>query len=124
MTLDITVDVRSAVPPFEQIRRQIATVVDAGLLPPGSKLPTIRALAADLGVAAGTVARAYTELEAAGVVVSRRRTGTVIAENPGRAPVGTAVHDAAAVLAQRVRADGLDEDAAVAVLRAALARLP
>ena len=123
MALDITVDVRSAVPPFEQIRRQITAFVDAGLLPPGSRLPTIRALAADLGVAAGTVARAYTELEAAGTVTSRRRTGTVVTEGPRRAPVGAGVRDAAAELAQRARADGLDEDAVIAAIRAALARI-
>jgi DNA-binding transcriptional regulator YhcF (GntR family) len=120
--LDITVDVRSAGPPFEQIRRQITAFVDAGLLLPGSKLPTIRAVA-DLGVAAGAVARAYTELEAAGMVTSRRRTGTVVGDGTGRAPVGAGVRDAAAELAQRARADGPDEDAVIAVIRAALARI-
>ena len=82
MALDITVDVASPVPPYEQIRRQIADYVGSGLLAPGARLPTMRALAADLGVAVGTVARAYGELEAAGVVASRRRTGTVVIGGP------------------------------------------
>ena len=119
--MDITVDVRSGVPPFEQIRAQIATFVASGLLAPGTRLPTIRALAADLGVAAGTVARAYSELEAAGLVASRRRTGTVVAER-GSVPVEDGVLDAAAELAARARAAGLSEETVVALVRAALAR--
>src|SRR3954471_15362378 len=82
MALDIAVDVDSPVPPYEQIRRQIAAFVQGGLLVPGARLPTMRALAADLGVAVGTVARAYTELEAAGMVTSRRPTGTVVTGPP------------------------------------------
>jgi len=119
--VDITVDVRSGVPPFEQIRAQIATFVTSGLLAPGTRLPTIRALAADLGVAAGTVARAYSELEAAGLVTSRRRTGTVVAERSA-APVEDGVRDAAAELAAKARAGGLSEETVVALVRAALAR--
>jgi DNA-binding transcriptional regulator YhcF (GntR family) len=75
----ITIDLRSATPPYEQIRSQISSLVAIGDLAPGSRLPTVRSLAADLGVAVGTVARAYKELEAAGVVESRRRGGTIIA---------------------------------------------
>jgi GntR family transcriptional regulator len=119
--VNITVDVRSGVPPFEQIRTQIATFVTTGLLAAGTRLPTIRALAADLGVAAGTVARAYSELETAGLVTSRRRTGTVVAERTS-APVQDEVRAAAEVLAARARAGGLSEETVVALVRAALAR--
>jgi GntR family transcriptional regulator len=118
--VNITVDVRSGVPPFEQIRTQIATFVASGLLAPGTRLPTIRALAADLGVAAGTVARAYSELETAGLVTSRRRTGTVVAERTS-APVQDEVRAAAEVLAARARAGGLSEETVVALVRAAFA---
>lgn len=76
----LTVDPGSAVPPYEQIRSQIEAMVATGTLAPGDRLPSIRQLAHDLGIAAGTVARAYTELESAGLVVSRRRTGTVVAD--------------------------------------------
>jgi GntR family transcriptional regulator len=68
MSAGIFVDLRSAVPPYEQIRSQISSLVAVGALAPGSRLPTVRSLAADLGIAAGTVARAYKELEAAGLV--------------------------------------------------------
>ncbi|MDF9717844.1 GntR family transcriptional regulator [Nocardioides sp. ChNu-153] len=72
-------DPSSATPPFEQLRAQLASRVAAGELPPGERLPTVRALAADLGLAAGTVARVYRELEADGVVVTRGRSGTFVA---------------------------------------------
>ena len=54
------------------------------MLPVGARLPTIRQLAADLGLAAGTVARAYHELEVDGVIESRRRHGSFV-RGPGRA---------------------------------------
>ena len=79
MSAGIIIDLRSATPPYEQIRSQISSLVAVGDLAPGSRLPTVRSLAADLGVAVGTVARAYKELEAAGVVESRRRGGTIVA---------------------------------------------
>ncbi len=76
----LTVEPSSAVPPYEQIRGQIEAMVATGTLAAGDRLPSIRQLAHDLGLAGGTVARAYTELEQAGLVVSRRRTGTVVAD--------------------------------------------
>jgi GntR family transcriptional regulator len=74
----VEVDPDAATPPYEQIRSQLATMIEAGTLPVDMQLPTIRQLAGDLAVAPGTVARAYTELERAGLVVSRRRGGTVV----------------------------------------------
>lgn len=82
----LTVDPSSAIPPYEQIRSQIEAMVATGTLAPGDRLPSIRQLAHDLGLAGGTVARAYTELEQAGLVVSRRRTGTVVADGVAEAP--------------------------------------
>lgn len=64
---------------FDQIRSQIVDGVQAGTLAPGTRLPTVRDLAAELGLAVNTVARAYRELESAGVVETRRRFGTFIA---------------------------------------------
>ena len=84
MTAGISVDLGSATPPYEQIRAQIASLIALGTLAPGTRLPTVRSLAADLGIAAGTVARAYKELEQAGLIETRRRNGTVVAGTPGR----------------------------------------
>lgn len=66
-------------PPFDQLRSQIARRAATGDLAPGAKLPTVRALAAELGLATNTVARAYRELEADRVVVTEGRRGTFIA---------------------------------------------
>ena len=74
----LRVDAESPVPPYEQIRGQVATMVAAGVLPVGTRLPTIRQLAADLGLAAGTAARAYRELEQTGLIASRGRRGTFV----------------------------------------------
>ena len=71
--LRITVDLAAAEPPYEQVRAQVAGLIATGQLGEGDRLPTVRALAADLGLAVNTVARAYKELEAGGHVTTRRR---------------------------------------------------
>jgi DNA-binding transcriptional regulator YhcF (GntR family) len=78
----LSVDTESAVPPFEQIRVQIARLADSGALPAGARLPPIRQLSADLGLAPGTVGRAYRELETAGVISARGRHGSFITGEP------------------------------------------
>ena len=118
MSAALEVDVSSPVPPYEQIRAQVAGLVAAGRLRSGDRLPTVRALAADLGIATGTVARAYRELEATGVVSSRRRAGTVV--TGGTAPPDAAVAEAAAVLAARARDAGLEPAAVLDLVAAAL----
>ena len=74
----IDLDSASSTPPYEQIRSQLAADVDTGALQPGDRLPTVRRLAEDLGVAANTVARAYRELEQAGVIETRGRAGSFV----------------------------------------------
>jgi DNA-binding transcriptional regulator YhcF (GntR family) len=90
--MDVSIDPGSAVPPFEQLRSQIAGRVASGDLPAGTRLTPVRRLAAELGLAANTVARAYRELEADGVVATHGRGGTVVrsvvlssADGPGLA---------------------------------------
>ena len=75
----VEIDTASAVPPFEQLRVQVAAMVSSGALAPGAKLPTVRQLATDLGLAPGTVGRTYRELEADGVITTRGRHGTFVA---------------------------------------------
>ncbi|MEO6880521.1 MAG: GntR family transcriptional regulator [Mycobacteriaceae bacterium] len=74
----LAVSTTDPTPPYEQLRRQLMDLVTSGVLSPGERLPPVRQLAADLGLAVGTVARTYRELEAAGVVISRRGAGTRI----------------------------------------------
>ncbi|WP_148574303.1 GntR family transcriptional regulator [Nocardioides caldifontis] len=76
--MNLIVDTASAVPPYEQVRAQIAQQVADGELPAGTKLATVRQLAEDLGLAPNTVARAYKELEADGVIETHGRRGTFV----------------------------------------------
>ncbi|GAB3455713.1 GntR family transcriptional regulator [Kineococcus endophyticus] len=115
--LRVLVDTASAVPAYEQLREQVTTLVTTGSLREGDRLPAARALAADLGLAVGTVQRAYRELELAGTVVSRRRTGTVVA---ARVSVEEDVRWAAEGFVERALDSGLTPDQALDVVRAAL----
>ena len=84
----LRVDPASPVPPYEQIRAQMATMITTGVLPPDTRLPAIRQLAGDLGLASGTVARAYRELEQGGMIETNGRRGTFVIgpeEQPRRA---------------------------------------
>ena len=87
MILDV--DPASPVPAYEQVRSQLAEMILAGALPAGHRLPPIRQLAADLGLAPGTVGRVYQELEASGLVISRVRHGTTVAAGIATLPDGT-----------------------------------
>lgn len=74
----ITVDADDPTPPFEQIRAALAAEITSGRLAGGHRLPTVRQIAGDLHVAVGTAARAYRELEEAGLVETRRSQGTLV----------------------------------------------
>ncbi|HET6422622.1 MAG TPA: GntR family transcriptional regulator [Planctomycetaceae bacterium] len=65
---------------YLQIVQQIKYLVASGRLTPGTELPAIRVLAEQLVVNPNTVARAYRELEAAGIVEKRRTAGTYVSE--------------------------------------------
>lgn len=78
----IRIDHATPVPPFEQIRAQLALHVAAGRLTPGDKLPAIRDLAQELDVSTNTVARAYRELINAGIAEAAGRRGTRITAAP------------------------------------------
>ncbi|MGW1994164.1 GntR family transcriptional regulator [Embleya sp. NPDC001921] len=113
----ITVDPASPVAPFEQIRAQLAEQARAGTLPAGTRLPTVRGLAGDLGLAPNTVARAYRELEADGVIETRGRSGSFVAA------VGDTAHraasEAALEYAHRAHRLGLTRDEAITTALAA-----
>lgn len=112
----ITIDTSLAEPPYDQIKRQIAALVADGRLTPGDKLPTVRRLADDLGLAPNTVARAYRELEAAGVIDTRGRAGSFISGDER----SRAARQAAAEFAQRSRDLGLSDAEAIELIARAL----
>jgi len=89
----VLVDPDAAKPLFDQLRTQIIDGVRDGKLPPGTRLPTVRELAGRLGLAVNTVARAYRELESAGILETRGRFGTFVARaDPADAAMATAAH--------------------------------
>jgi DNA-binding transcriptional regulator YhcF (GntR family) len=96
-------DPASDVPPFEQLRTQLASRAATGELAPGTRLPTVRTLAAELHLAVNTVARAYRELEVDGVVTTEGRRGTfVAASHAGRSADARAAAASYAAAARQV----------------------
>ncbi|MGV0849644.1 GntR family transcriptional regulator [Mycolicibacterium phlei] len=89
---------------FDQLRSQIIEAVRDGRLPPGTRLPTVRDLAGQLGLAVNTVARAYRELESAGIVETRGRFGTFIARAD---PADAAMASAATAFVSAAKALGV-----------------
>ncbi|MFP1628670.1 GntR family transcriptional regulator [Streptomyces sp. 5K101] len=124
MTLNITIDPEAADAPYEQVRAQISERARSGELPVGYRLPTVRGLAEELGLAANTVAKAYRALESDGVIETRGRNGTFVAAAGDAAARQAAA--AAAAYAAEVRRLGLSREEALAAaneaLRAAYAR--
>ncbi|MCV7235938.1 GntR family transcriptional regulator [Mycobacterium branderi] len=110
------IDEQAGRPLFDQIRTQIIEAIRTGTLPPGTRLPTVRELAGELGLAVNTVARTYRELEAAGVVETRGRFGTFVARAD---PSDSAMAAAANAYADVARGLGLSKDEALRYLDAA-----
>jgi DNA-binding transcriptional regulator YhcF (GntR family) len=116
------------VPPYEQLREQIAGLIATGELTAGTRLPPVRQLAADLGLAGGTIARAYRELDQAGLIEGRGRHGTVVRAAPaasaGEQERRRVLSAAAERLARTARELGFSDEATLAAARGALARVP
>jgi DNA-binding transcriptional regulator YhcF (GntR family) len=115
----IVIDSASRVPPFEQLRSQLARQIQEHTLAVGARLPTIRRLAADLGLAVNTVGRAYRELEEAGLIETRGRAGSFVtaAGEEARERARRAAADYAAV----ITSVGIDAGEAIRIVQAALA---
>jgi GntR family transcriptional regulator len=84
--MQIHLNPADGVPIYLQIVNQIKYLISAGRFPAGHELPAIRVLAEQLLINPNTVARAYRELEQAGLVVKRRTTGTYVSETRPRLP--------------------------------------
>lgn len=121
MSLAVRVDASDPTPPYEQLRRQLAGAIQAGTLASGTRLPTVRQLAGDLALAPGTVMRAYSELEASGLVTTRRGLGTVVAHLVPDA-AGVRIAALAAGFVTQARAAGAGPDDIRSAVEAALSR--
>jgi GntR family transcriptional regulator len=98
--MKIHISTNDGVPIYLQIVNQVKYLVAAGRLAAGEELPPIRALAEQLVVNPNTVARAYRELEGAGLVEKRRTAGTYVADNGSRLARGERLK----ILAERIDA--------------------
>ena len=112
----VAVDGALPAPPYRQITDAVLAGVASGCLARGDRLPPVRALAAELGVAPGTVARAYKELEALGVVETRGRAGTFVAG----AGVERSLREAASSYVTAARTLGVGDAEALEAVRRAL----
>jgi DNA-binding transcriptional regulator YhcF (GntR family) len=111
-------------PPYEQLRRQFADLIASGVLGEGDRLPPLRQLAADLGLAVGTVGRTYRELEAAGLVATRRGGGTRVraaARRPTVAARQRALRQHAEAFVRAARLLGATDDEVRSALNDSLA---
>lgn len=72
----LRVDHGSGIPLWVQLKTQLEHVITAGVVPAGTRLPSVRALSSELGVAIDTIRQAYEELGKTGLVVTQRGTGT------------------------------------------------
>lgn len=115
----LSVDPDRALPVYEQVREQIRRMIASGAMQAGTRLPTIRQLAADLGLAKGTIERAYELLEADTMIETKGRKGTFVIETPRATEhEQTVALDAAAeTLVVIARQLGAGEDATLDAVR-------
>jgi len=113
--MGISIEASSPESPFAQLRDQIPRQVLSGELTPGTRLPTVRALATDLGLAANTVARAYRELEGLGMIETRGRAGSFVSGEGAE----RAAREAAHAFVDQLRSLGVECDRAIALVRRA-----
>jgi DNA-binding transcriptional regulator YhcF (GntR family) len=103
--------------PYAELKARLLERMRSGDLPAGARLPTVRALAEELGLAANTVARAYKELEQAGAIETRGRNGTFVALSSDAAT--RAAQEAAAAYLARTRSLGVPDADALTFVEAA-----
>jgi len=79
--MHIQVDPKSSTPLYSQIMDQVRLAVATGVLQPGDQAPRVRELAEHLRVNPNTVARAYRDLQAQGLLVARQGSGTFVSND-------------------------------------------
>jgi GntR family transcriptional regulator len=117
--LSISIDRRLSRPVYEQVADQMRELIAAGVLRPGTSLPSVRELASDLGVNLNTIARGYRLLQSEGFLEIRDRAGVVVAppaEKIGRSPREELLGELRSVLA-RLKQAGMQKDELLAAAR-------
>ena len=113
----IVLDHNSRIPIYEQIKTQIIALINSGVLAPGDKLPSLRALASDLSLNFNTIKKVFALLEADGVIESRQGAGFFVTAGAveNKNVLAKAEEELRLTLA-RVRDAGLSEEAATRIL--------
>lgn len=113
----IVIDHNSRIPIYEQIKTQIMALINSGVLVPGDKLPSLRALASDLSLNFNTIKKVFALLEADGVIESRQGAGFFVTAGAveNKNVLAKAEEELRLTLA-RVRDAGLSEEAAMRIL--------
>jgi DNA-binding transcriptional regulator YhcF (GntR family) len=116
--MHIEIDPNATLPPYEQVRSEIARQINDGELAVGTKLAAVRKFADELGVAPNTIARAYRELEEVGLLETKGRAGTFVGSSGDESR--QRAREAASEYATITRGLGLSSAEALEVVRAAL----
>lgn len=116
--MNISIDPAASIPPSEQIRVRVIEAVRDGELAPGTRMPTVRALAAELELAVNTVAKAYRALESDHVIETRGRAGSFVSATGD--PTEQQGQLAASAYADRISELGLEPEHALELVSAAL----
>lgn len=113
----IVIDHNSRIPIYEQIKTQIIALINSGVLAPGDKLPSLRALASELSLNFNTIKKVFALLEADGVIESRQGAGFFVTAGAveNKNVLAKAEEELRLTLA-RVRDAGLSEEAAMRIL--------
>jgi DNA-binding transcriptional regulator YhcF (GntR family) len=121
-SMRIRIDPSSRVPVSEQLARGVRARIQRGALARGTRVPSVRELALELGLAANTVAKAYRMLEAEGLLVGRGRSGTFVTDRPTDGSPEMNLAEAAGAFVDRARELGFGPTAARRALDRALRR--
>lgn len=106
----LSLDYSADIPIYQQIRNQIVLGIASGNLAPGAKLPTIRALATELGINMMTVSKAYQTLKSEGYIHSDRRNGAWVAPCAGGGAVLHKVEESLRLIVAEARLSGIEEE--------------
>ncbi|WP_037628758.1 GntR family transcriptional regulator [Streptomyces aureus] len=117
---DFRIDRRGGIPAYVQIVQQVQQAMRLGLLEPGDRLPTARAVVEATALNPNTVLKAYRELESQGLVETRRRHGTFVTGTLGASTADSPWRAELADVASRARAAGLERDDLTALFSAVL----
>ncbi|MCL2842353.1 MAG: GntR family transcriptional regulator [Oscillospiraceae bacterium] len=113
----LSLDFTSDIPIYQQLRNQIVLGIASGTLTPGEKLPTIRALAQELGINMMTVSKAYQILKQEGYIASDRRNGAWVAPRSDGSAALERLEGSLRLIVAEARVAGVTADTVIALIQ-------